>query len=351
MSLNELETPVPVVDLAKVDANLKRMQDYCDTHGIKLWPHIKTHKIVEMAKRQLALGAEGLVCQKLTEAEVMLDAGCENILISYPMIGMEKARRLAAIAGKAKFTVAADSICAVDTLREAAEMSGAEIGVLVEFDSGMGRTGVVTPKEAYELAEMISDTDGLRFAGLMTYPSNENSVAFLKEVKPLLDAAGFGLPVFSGGGTPKAFHQHELGIVDQLRVGTYIYHDRNTVAAGAASLEDCALHVLATVISTPKPGHFVLDCGTKTLTSDPVAAPNKGHGLLVDYPEAVIERLTEEHGMVTLDPDLPAPRIGEKVLILPNHVCPVSNLHDQVAVRQRDGSFEFWDVSARGCTR
>lgn len=351
MTPDDLETPVPVVDLAKVEANLRKMQDYCDAHGLKLRPHIKTHKIAELARRQMELGAVGLTCQKLTEAEAMLASGCTDILISYPMIGPEKAKRLASIAGRAKFTVAADSALAIETAAEAARLSGAEIGVLVEFDSGMGRTGVVTPEEARDLAVKVSNTAGLRFAGVMTYPASEQTVTFVAALKPLLEAEGLSLPLVSGGGTPRAFHTHELGCVDELRVGTYIYHDRAMVAAGAATEDECALLVLATVISTPKPGHFILDSGTKTLTSDLAGAAGPGYGKLIDYPEAVIERLTEEHGIVHIDPALPAPKLGEKVWILPNHVCPVSNLHDQVMVRHADGRIEAWDVSARGCTR
>ena len=152
-------------------------------------------------------------------------------------------------------------------------------------------------------------------------------------------------------GTPRAFHTHELGVADELRVGTYIYNDRNTVIQGGCTYDDCALHVLATVVSTPKPGHFILDCGTKTLTSDLSGPDNPGYGLLIDYPDAVIEKLTEEHGMVRIDPELPAPALGEKVWILPNHVCPVSNLHDRIVVRHPDGTMGDWAVSARGCTR
>ncbi|MDF0601667.1 alanine racemase [Psychromarinibacter sp. C21-152] len=346
-----LETPIPVVDLARVEANLRRMQDYCDAHGLKLRPHIKTHKIVELARRQMALGAVGLTCQKLTEAEVMLERGCDDILISYPMIGAEKARRLAALAPRARITVAADSPLAVETAAAAAREAGTAIGVLVEFDSGMGRTGVTTPEAAAALARQVADTEGLRLAGVMTYPTTEATVTFVAALRPLLEADGLDIPTVSGGGTPGAFRSHELGVADELRVGTYIYNDRNTVISGACTLDDCALHVLATVISTPQPGHFILDCGSKTLTSDLSGEGHPGYGLLIDYPDAVIEKLTEEHGIVRTDPAGPAPMLGEKVWILPNHVCPVSNLHDRVVVRHSDGRTEDWEVSARGCTR
>ena len=179
MKTEDLDTPVPLVDLAIVDANLKRMQDYCDEHGIALRPHIKTHKSVKLAERQLARGAKGITCQKLGEAEVMVDAGIEDILISYPLIGPIKARRLAALARRAKMSVAIDSRAALETVASAARMADADIGVLVEFDSGLGRTGVVTVAEALALAQKVSEAPHLSFDGLMTYPASEASVAFV----------------------------------------------------------------------------------------------------------------------------------------------------------------------------
>ncbi|WP_273689334.1 alanine racemase [Ketogulonicigenium vulgare] len=351
MSWQEIETPGVIVDLTIVEANLKRMQDYCDAHGIRLRPHIKTHKINALAQMQLDLGAVGITCQKLTEAEAMLGSGASDILISYPMIGPQKAARLGALAGKARFTVAADSPMAIETAAAAAAIAGAEIGILVEFDSGMGRTGVIAPEAALALMQQVLATPGLRLAGLMTYPASAQTVTFMAALKPLLRAQGLDVPPLSVGGSPKAYQTHSLGGVDELRVGTYIYNDRNMIAAGAASVDDCALHVIATVISTPKPGHFIIDAGTKTLTSDLSGAAHPGYGYLRDYPDAVIERLTEEHGIVRIDPALPAPKIGEKIRIIPNHVCPVSNLHDTISVVRGDGVQDIWQVSARGATR
>jgi D-serine deaminase-like pyridoxal phosphate-dependent protein len=343
-----LETPVPIIDLDRVERNLSRMQAYADRHGLALRPHIKTHKLPRFAQQQVALGAVGITCQKLGEAEVMADAGLGDILISYPLIGPDKARRLAALARRVTMGAAIDNPLALETVALAGQEAGRPIRVLVEFDSGMKRTGVTSVEEALALIAQVKAADGLRFDGLMTYPSSAATASFVQAVK----AAGVVLPVVSGGGTPRAAHEHEIEGVTEMRVGTYIYNDRTLVELGAAGLEDCALHVHATVVSRPTENRAILDCGSKTLSSDLVPrGASAGYGLLIDYPDAVIERLSEEHGMVDLSASGSKPALGERVRILPNHVCVVTNLHDEVVV-SRDGLVEgIWPVAARGLTR
>ncbi|WP_180899575.1 alanine racemase [Martelella soudanensis] len=348
MTFEDLQTPAPLVDLAVVDANLRRMQDYCDRHGIALRPHIKTHKSIAMARRQLALGARGITCQKLGEAEVMADAGIDDILISYPLIGKQK--RLASLAARVKMTVAIDSETALANVAEAAAIAGYPIGVLVEFDSGAKRTGVVRVEDALALARKIMDTPQLTFAGLMTYPANRQTVAFVNAARAAFDDAGIAIPMVSGGGTPDAFSVHALGVIDELRVGTYIYNDRMMLGAGHASLADCAFDVIVTVVSRPEENRAVIDAGSKSLTSDPAGKGGPGHGLIRAYPDAVIDRLSEEHGMVDLSNSAAKPEIGERLRVVPNHVCPVTNLHDAIWV-MADGEITEWPVDARGLTR
>lgn len=351
MRIEDLETPVPVIDLDRVERNLRKMQAYCDQHGLKLRPHIKTHKLPHMAHRQVALGACGITCQKLGEAEVMADAGLDDILISYPLIGPAKALRLAALARRITMRVAIDNPLAFETAARAATAAGAPIGVLVEFDSGYKRTGVATVDEALALAMQVRDAAGLRFDGLMTYPSCAASADFVAQARPRFAAEGIAITVVSGGGTPTAWHAHEIAGLTEYRVGTYIYHDRATVGAGAATLDECALHLHATVVSRPAPDRAIIDAGTKSLSSDLVAPEvGAGYGLLLDYPDAVIERLNEEHGVIDLSASARKPALGERLRILPNHVCVVSNLHDAV-VATRDGNVvESWVVAARGRT-
>ena len=352
MRVCDLETPVPVIDLDRVDANLKKMQDYCDAHGLVLRPHIKTHKIPAFAHRQVALGAGGITCQKLGEAEVMAEAGMEDILISYPMIGAGKALRLGNVARRARLRVGVDSSEALNTVADAARAANVVIGILVEFDSGAKRTGVTSVTEALALAQRAVQLPGLRFDGLMTYPSTAATATFVAEAKHRFGEAGLEIAIVSGGGTPNAWTAHDIAGLTEVRVGTYIYQDRSTVSMGAASLEECALHVHATVVSRPAPDRAIIDAGSKSLSSD--RAPpqaGEGYGLVLDYPDAVIERLNEEHGILDLSRCATKPVIGERVRILPNHVCVVTNLHDEVVVA-RDGELvDRWRVAARGMTR
>ena len=268
MRVEELETPIPVIDLDRVEHNLAKMQAYCDSHDLRLRPHIKTHKMPAFACRQMELGACGITCQKLGEAEVMVDAGLDDILISYPLIGPAKALRLAALARRVKMSVAVDNPLALETAAQAARAAGNPIGVLVEFDSGNKRTGVVSVDQALDLARRVGEAEGLRFEGLMTYPSTAATSAFVAEAKRRFTDAGITISVVSGGGTPNAWHAHEIAGLSEVRVGTYIYHDRATVGAGTASLDECALCLHATVVSRPTEDRAVIDAGTKSLTSD-----------------------------------------------------------------------------------
>jgi D-serine deaminase-like pyridoxal phosphate-dependent protein len=352
MRVEDLETPVPVIDLDRVENNLAKMQAYCDEHHLRLRPHIKTHKMPAFAHQQVERGAIGITCQKLGEAEVMIGAGLDDILISYPLIGPTKALRLAELARRAKMTVAVDNALALETVAEAARVAGASIGVLVEFDSGNKRTGVVLVDQALELARRTEATPGLRFDGLMTYPSTAATADFVAEARRQFAAAGIAISVVSGGGTPNAWQAHEIAGLTEVRVGTYIYHDRATVGAGAASLEDCALHLHATVVSRPTEERAVIDAGTKSLTSDTVTpSVGPGFGLILGYPDAVIERLNEEHGVLDLSRCREKPALGERVRILPNHVCVVSNLHDEVVISRDGRVVDTWRVAARGKTR
>jgi D-serine deaminase-like pyridoxal phosphate-dependent protein len=352
MQVEDLETPVPIIDLDRVEHNLEKMQAYCDKHGLKLRPHIKTHKLPVLAHRQVQLGAVGITCQKLGEAEVMADAGLDDILISYPLIGTAKALRLAALARRVRMRVAVDNPVALDTAARAAQSADAEIGVLIEFDSGNARTGVASTEDALTLARSAANTPGLRFDGLMTYPSTAATAQFVAEAQPRFSAEALQITVVSGGGTPTAWHAHEIAGLTEYRVGTYIYHDRATVGAGTAGLDECALHVHATVVSRPTENRAVIDAGSKTLSSDLVSpSVGKGYGLLVDYRDAVIERLNEEHGVIDLSQCRGKPAVGERVRIVPNHVCVVSNLHDEVVVCRKREVVDTWRVAARGRTR
>ena len=341
-----------MVDLNVLEANLAYMQSYCDSHGLKLRPHIKTHKCPDIAKMQLELGAIGITCQKLSEAEVMADAGITDIHMSYPLIGVGKTSRLAALARRVNLSVSVDSDEGLDVVAEAASIAECRIQVKVDIDTGASRTGVQTPEDALRLAKRANDTAYVDFAGLITYPMTDNCGVFFLQAKSLFLEAGVELPGFSAAGTPAAWTSHRTPGLTEVRHGSYVFHDRSSVGAGAATLEDCALHVWATVVSRPNAERAILDSGSKSLSSDLVPPTvGAGYGLIREWPDAVIERLYEEHAVVRVPVGLNGLKVGERVRVLPNHVCVVVNLHDEL-VATREGIVErLFNVAARGKTR
>ncbi len=349
MRIEELDTPALVVDLDKLEANIAKLQAYLSSHGIANRPHIKTHKIPEIAHMQIRAGAIGITCQKLGEAEVMADAGIRDIFIPYNLLGEHKLTRLARLMQRAAVSVTADSEVTARGLSEAAQMANRQLTVLVEFDAGAHRCGVQSPQEAAALAKYIAGLPGLAFGGLMCYPNTPQLDPFVRETRALLEAEGLSVARVSGGGTACMWQAHTHRELTEHRAGMYVYGDRATVQAGAMRPEECALTVIATVVSRPTANRGILDCGSKTLSSDLLGL--RGHGLILEYPEAVIYGLSEEHGHADFSACPKKPVIGERVTVLPNHCCPVSNLFDHI-VGARKGSVELtWRVAARGAVQ
>lgn len=346
MNLEQLETPAVLVDLDRLERNIRGLQRYLDLHGIRNRPHIKTHKVPEFARKQLDAGAVGITCQKLGEAEVMRDAGIRDIFVTYNIVGSSKLRRLAALARRSAIRVTADSRAVIEGLSNTAQEFDFELPVLVEFDTGLGRCGVQSPAEAVELAEAIRSASGLRFEGLMTYPLNQYTPTFVEESARRLAKVGLPLKTVSVGGTHTIRQDHLHSWVTEYRAGMYAYGDRLTIKTGAVTLEDCALRVLTTVVSRPTPERFVLDAGSKSLGTDLLGL--EGYGLVLEYPTARLPKLSEEHGHGILSGTSARPEIGERVSVLPNHCCLVSNLFDRVyGVRGGVVEREF-SVAARG---
>jgi len=348
-------TPHARVDLDAVERNIERLQAYCDRHGLACRPHVKTHKLPAIAHAQMRAGAVGITCQKLGEAEVMVAAGLRDVLIAYPIVGAANLARLAALARSARISVAVDSAAVAEPLAEALAAAGLELDVLVEIDAGLGRTGVRDAAAARELALALERLGGVRFAGLLVYPTPADP-ALLGAARDAIAAVGVAVPRVSGGGTEGAWRTHELGLVDELRAGTYALGDRACLANGANTLEDCALRVRSTVVSCPEPGVAVLDAGSKALTTDPVEASGPGvgseqvagHGLVVERPRARVAVLYEEHARLELDPGEPGLAVGDTVDIVPNHACGAINLHDRVVVHRSGAPVGIWPVAARG---
>lgn len=345
----EVDTPAVLIDIDRVEANLKRAQDYADAHGIKLRPHIKTHKLPRFAKRAMALGAVGITVQKLGEAEVMADAGISEIFLPYNILGAAKLARLKALHERVHITVTADSVETVAGLSSTFADAAQPLTVLVECDTGMGRCGVQSPEAAVALARTIAASPGLVFGGLMTYPAAgqvEANQAFLAAAKAALIAAGLAPAIISNGGTPDLWRAHEVTAATEHRPGTYIYMDRFQVSKGVGGFEDCALTVLATVVSRPTENRAIIDAGSKALTSDTLGM--SGFGLIEAYPGAQIVGLSEEHGTIDLTGCVDKPQIGDKIRIIPNHACVVSNLFDRVTLISGDDVVETVRVDARG---
>ena len=348
----EYGTPCAVIDMDKVKRNIARVQAQCDAVGVANRPHIKTHKSPVLARAQIAAGAHGITCQKIGEAEIMADAGIGNILISYNLIGEEKMARLGAVQAKADVTVAADNATVISGLPQAAVQSGRTLSVVVECDTGRKRAGVETPAEAIQLAQQIAASKGLRFAGFMLYPTEsgwEDAQRFYDEALAGVRAHGLDATMVSTGGSPNLKNLGKLKGATEHRPGTYIYNDRMQVAAGVAGWDDCALNIYSTVVSRAAPERGILDAGSKTLTTD--TGGLDGHGLILEHPEAKIARFAEEHGFLDLSRSNTRPNVGDVVRIVPNHVCVVVNMMDEVVMVRGDEILGTLPVAARGKLR
>jgi D-serine deaminase-like pyridoxal phosphate-dependent protein len=345
MRVDELETPVPVVDIDRLEANISRLQAYLNEHGIANRPHIKTHKIPAIAQMQMDAGAIGITCQKVSEAEVMADAGFKDIFIPYNIIGEKKLTRLMALAKRVTVSVTADSAYVIRGLSESAQRAGLTLTVLIECDTGAHRCGAQSPQEAAELAQLIKQLPNLHFGGLMTYPTSDQTDNFVRETRALTANDGLKIERVSGGGTPVMWQVHEHAEITEHRAGIYVYGDRLTLRSGAVTLDTCALKVHATVVSRPTPDRGILDAGSKSLSSDLHGLD--GHGYICEYPDAKIYALSEEHGHVDFSACVNKPEIGERVTVIPNHCCTVTSLFDEVVGARGDQVEVVWKVAAR----
>jgi D-serine deaminase-like pyridoxal phosphate-dependent protein len=345
MHMQELETPVPVVDMDRMEANIARLQAYLDEHKIANRPHIKTHKIPAIARLQMNAGAVGISCQKVSEAEVMADAGFDDIFIAYNIIGESKLKRLMTLASRTTVSVVADSAYTIRGLSRAAQQAELTLSVLIECDTGAHRCGVQSPQEAAELARLVGSLPSVHFGGLMTYPTSEVLDDFVRATRDLLREDGLQIERVSGGGTPCMWQAHTHPEVTEHRAGIYVYGDRLTLRSGAVTLDTCALRIIATVVSRPTRERGILDAGSKTLSSDLHGL--EGYGYICEYPEAKIYALSEEHGHVDFSACARRPEIGERVSIIPNHCCMVTSLFDSVVGVRGDQVEVTWRVAAR----
>jgi D-serine deaminase-like pyridoxal phosphate-dependent protein len=349
---SDLETPAVTVLLDILEANIRRVQAHLSQHRVANRPHIKTHKIPELGKLQMQAGAVGITCQKLGEVEVFTDAGvADDVLLAFNILGEAKLERLMALCKRLRrLAVVIDNEVVGRGLSAAGVRHGADIRFLVECDTGLGRNGVQTPQAAVDLARAALRFPRMQFEGLMTFPIRyPRSHDFFHEALALFRHSGIPVPIVSGGGTPAIFSVDKFPMLTEHRAGTYVYNDVMTVASGTASWTDCAMRVRTTVVSRPTDARAVIDAGSKVLSSDLYNV--QGYGHVIEYPEAAIAQLSEEHGVLDLSACKERPRIGDVVNVVPNHCCVVSNLVDEVYGVRADRVETVWPVAARGTVR
>ena len=361
-NLEDLETPAVVVDLDVVEGNVRRMADRAGRNGVRLRPHAKTHKIPELARLQLAAGAAGISLAKIGEAEVFADAGFADVFLAYPVVGPEKARRLLTLSDRMRLAIGADSVEGATSVGDVFAAAGRRIDVLLKVDCGYHRVGVA-PEKAAAIAKRLADLPGIALRGIFTHAGQAYLASGRAEIEEiarregeiLVSAAGMiraeGLPVdeVSVGSTPTARTAMTVPGVTECRPGNYVYHDASQVTLETCRVEECAMTVIATVVSVPSPGRAVLDCGSKTLSSDPLRPRGEGHGWILGR-KSRLQKLSEEHGVVGVEPGETF-RVGERVRVLPNHACVVSNLHDRVTLVRGERVEGEWAVAARGRVR
>ena len=357
LKVTECETPIVTVDLDIMERNIRREQDYFDGLGLKFRPHVKTHKIPELTRLQLEAGAAGICCQKLSEAEVMADeAGATDIFIPYNIVGPKKIQRLAGLLERPGLvmTVGADSLDAALAANEAGRLAGRSVGVMIECDTGGKRAGLSSTEAVLELAlEIKRQCEMVDLVGLFTFPTElTQTPAFFSEAAKKLEDNGIVPRMFSGGGTPIQWQVGGLPYMTEHRAGTYIFNDKNTLGAGACTVDDCAMRVICTVVSRPSETRAIIDGGSKVFSSDPwLTGPAEAKytfGLVLEYPEAVLAAFSEEHGTLDLSKCTQRPKIGEQLTIIPNHCCTTTNMHDQIyGVRDGEIVREF-KIAARG---
>lgn len=360
MRIEDLDTPAVLIDVDVMERNLARAAGYARRHGLRLRPHIKTHKIPALARRQLELGACGITCAKTTEALAMMPCEPPDVLIAYPVIGAPKVERLVELARRTSVTVSLDSAEAARPIAAAARAAGLEIGVLAEMDAGLRRVGVPPGEPVLDLVLELLQLEGLRWRGIAFYPGHiktldETGKAQLGSLREalwstvsLLESRGLKPEIVSGGSTPLLWESHTLPELNEIRPGTYIFNDRNTVLSGACSPQDCAATILVTVVSTAS-DRIIVDGGSKTFSSDRLASSTEAtFGEVIGHPRLRFHKMNEEHGFIDLNGAPQTFRPGDRLRIVPNHICVAMNLHERVWGVRGGEVVADWRVEARG---
>jgi len=360
-----LDTPVAIVDLDIMERNISDMFAFAREHGVQLRPHVKTHKVPEITLKQFEAGSTGITCAKIDEAQVMIDAaGAKDVFIANIIVGKEKIQKLLTLNQKCKASAAVDSVEAAKPISDAAVVQRMKIPILIKVDVGLKRTGVLPRKPAVELAKKIMEMPGLQLSGIYTHEgqvygaSDYNQVSqigiesgqTMVETAEMMRDAGIETETVSVGSTPSAKISCTVSGITETRPGTYVFNDHYQIKLGVVEEKDCALTILATVIwitNAADRGRAVIDAGTKSFFSDKSAAFG-AYGMVKGMPHVILERAYEEHGVLKIDPSAGELKIGDKVEIIPNHVCPAVNLFDELIGVRNDDVEVTWKVTARG---
>jgi D-serine deaminase-like pyridoxal phosphate-dependent protein len=355
-------TPALLVDGPTLQANLRRMAQRAENAGVELWPHTKTHKTVEIARLQAEHGAAGLTVATIREARCFADAGFDRLLIAYPPVGDWRLDALLDLARRIEVRVVLDGLATVELLDDACSRSAGSIAYLWELDCGVGRCGTAPGKES---ADLIA-TAGQRFQratfdGLMTFGGHaylaettddiraaaENEQAALSETLDALEALSIKARARSAGTTPTSHQLVERGPITEIRPGNYVFYDATQITLGIAGEEDCALSVLATVVARPTPQRLILDCGSKALAAERLNPRSTTFGLIPGHPELALERVFEEHAIVTAQEPVNIP-IGTRLRVIPNHSCATANLHSRMLITGEGEVVDVWTIDGRG---
>jgi D-serine deaminase-like pyridoxal phosphate-dependent protein len=347
MRVEDLDTPALTIDLDVLEKNIRELADACRQLNIPLRVHTKTHKIPQIAHMQIKAGAIGIACQKLGEAEAMVAAGIEDILIPYNIVGARKVERLIRLCRQACITVALDSEI---TARGISDLAGeaCEVKTLVELDTGGKRCGVQSPEAALELASTIVKLPGLKFMGIMTYPSRPEAKPFLDRTRELLAQAGIPIHTVSGGGTGSEAVSAQIGCTE-TRIGSSVFEGLHRINrdSNPPNPQTCVERMVVTVVSTPTPDRIITDGGQKTFTSYPPIP----YGYIMECPGAEIYGMSVEHGHIDISKCQRNFRIGDRLSVVPQHQGMTTNLHDRVFA-VRNGIVEgVWRVAGRGKVR
>ena len=354
-------TPALVIDRDRLLRNVAEMAARARDAGVALWPHAKTHKCAEIAALQREHGAAGLTVATVAEAEYFAEAGFTNILLAYPPVGEWRLRRLATLARRVRVRVVLDDLSVLDALIEAGRVGRARIPYLWEVDCGTGRLGTAPGEATAAIIAGAPVTEECPFGGLMTFGGHAYGAAdddalaavaaaeadALAATADALAARGLEVAARSAGTTPTAHRARPGTGLTELRPGNYVFYDATQVALGLVGRDRCALSVLATVVGRPARDRVILDAGSKALAAERMTPRADGFGFICEHPGLTVERLYEQHAIVTGRPSTGL-AVGARVRVVPNHACAAANLHRRAIIVERDDAVDVWSIGAAG---